>query len=162
MKKAYADSLKQSAMKVTVASVVTVFVDRRVASHARGVLAIVVEKKDTGAVIACSEAGIITNGQGKKIWWIPSDGYKLISSAAEITALSPYLLQVQQEINEGTFDQKTQAKVKLISTVLEQAVHARNHAAAVLVAGAVQGVVASVQRRGAAAPATAVEIVTIL
>ena len=113
MKKAYADSLKQSAMKVTVASVVTVFVDRRVASHARGVLAIVVEKKDTGAVIACSEAGIITNGQGKKIWWIPSDGYKLISSAAEITALSPYLLQVQQEINEGTFDQKTQAKVTL-------------------------------------------------
>ena len=66
-------------MKVTVASVVTVFVDRQVASHARGVLAIVVEKKDTGAVIACSEAGIITNGQGKKIWWIPSDGYKLIN-----------------------------------------------------------------------------------
>jgi len=45
---------------------------------------------------------------------------------------------------------------------LEQAVHARNHAAAVLVAGAVQGVVASVQRRGAAAPAPAVEKVTIL
>ena len=37
-----------------------------------------------------------------------------------------------------------------------------NNAAAVLVAGAVQGVVASVQRRGAAAPAPAVEIVTIL
>jgi hypothetical protein len=35
-------------------------------------------------------------------------------------------------------------------------------AAAVLVAGAVQDVVASVQRRGAAAPAPAVEIVTIL
>jgi hypothetical protein len=41
-----------------------------------------VERKDTGAIIACSEAGIITNGQGKKMWWwIPSDGYKLISSA---------------------------------------------------------------------------------
>ncbi len=43
-----------------------------------------------------------------------------------------------------------------------QAVPARNHVAAVLVAGAVQGVVASVQRGGAAAPAPAVEIVTIL
>jgi hypothetical protein len=32
-----------------------------------------VEKKDTGAIIACFEAGIITNGQGKKVWWIPSD-----------------------------------------------------------------------------------------
>jgi hypothetical protein len=52
--------------------------------------------------------------------------------------------------------------IRKISTVLEQAVHARNHAAAVLVAGAVQGVVASVQRRGAAAPAPAEEIVTIL
>ncbi len=38
MKKAYADSLQQSAKNVTQALVVTVFVDRRVASHARGVL----------------------------------------------------------------------------------------------------------------------------
>ncbi len=43
-----------------------------------------------------------------------------------------------------------------------QTVHVRNHVAAVLVAGVVQGVVASVQRKGAAAPAPAVEIVTIL
>jgi len=43
-----------------------------------------------------------------------------------------------------------------------QAVHARNHVAAVLVVGAVQGVVASGKRRGTAAPPPAVEIVTIL
>ena len=64
------------------------------------------ERKNTDAMIACSEARIITNGQGKKVWWIPSDGYKLISSADEITGLSPYLLQVQQEIKVDTFDQK--------------------------------------------------------
>ena len=113
MKKAYADSLQQSAKNVTEASVVTVFVDQQVASHARGVLAIVVEGNSTGAIIACSEAGIITNGQGKKVWWIPSDGYKLISNAEEITALSPYLLKVQQEIKVGSFDQKTHKKVTL-------------------------------------------------
>jgi hypothetical protein len=73
----------------------------------------VVERKDTGTFIACSEAGIITNGQEKKVWWIPSAGYKLISSAAKITALSSYLLQVQKEIKVGTFDQKTHAKVTL-------------------------------------------------
>ena len=52
--------------------------------------------------------------------------------------------------------------LQLIKTPLVQAVHARNQVAAVLVASAVQGVVARVQRRGAAAPALAVEIVIIL
>ncbi len=113
MKKAYADSLQQSATNVTQASVDTVFVDQQVVSHARGVLAIVVERKDTSAIIVCSEAGIITNGQGKKVWWIPSDVYKLISSVDKITALSPYLLQVQTEIKVGTFDQQTHTKVTL-------------------------------------------------
>jgi hypothetical protein len=73
-----------------------------------------VERKDTRTIIACSEAGIITNGQGKKVWWIPSDGYKLISSADKIIALSPYLLQVQKNIKVGTFDQKTHPKVTLV------------------------------------------------
>ena len=57
-------------------SIVTVFVDQQVASHARGVLAIVVERKSTGTIIACSEAGIITYGLGKKVRWNPSDGNK--------------------------------------------------------------------------------------
>jgi small ligand-binding sensory domain FIST len=106
MKKAYANSLQQSAENVTQASVLTVFVDQQVASHAHRVLVIVVERKSTGAIIACSEAGIITNGLGKKVWWIPSDGYKQISNDEDIMALSPYLLKVQQDIMVGSFDQK--------------------------------------------------------
>ena len=57
-----------------------------------------------------SAAVIITNKQGKKVWWIPSDGYKLIRTGDEITVLSPYLLKVQQEIKIGTVDQKTHTK----------------------------------------------------
>jgi len=73
-KNPYANSLQQIAENVNQALVATVFVDQRVASHARGVLAIVVERKSTGAFIACSKAGIITHGLGKKVCWIPSDG----------------------------------------------------------------------------------------
>ena len=40
MKRAYANSLQQSATNVTQASVVTIFVDQRVASHAHRVLAL--------------------------------------------------------------------------------------------------------------------------
>ena len=113
IKKAYANSLQQSTENVTQALVVTVFVDRQVASHAHGVLTIVVERNSTGAFIACSEAGIIANEQNKKVWWIPSDGYKQISSDEDIMALSPYLLKVQQDIKVGSFDQKTHKKVTL-------------------------------------------------
>ncbi len=74
---------------------------------------------------------------------------------------------MQKAIEVGTFDQKTHAKITLAaahqhSIGASSPCKARNHAAAVLVAGAVQGVVASMQRRGAAAPAPAVEFVTIL
>jgi hypothetical protein len=161
MKKAYVDSLQQSATNVTVASVVTVFVDQWVASHARGVLAIVVERKNTGAIIACSESGIITTGQGKKVWWISSDGYTLISSADEITTLSPYLLQVQKEIKVGTFDQKTHAKVTL--AVAHQHTIGASSPCTKSCCSCIGGKCsarcgASVQRRGAAVPAPAVEL----
>jgi hypothetical protein len=49
MKKAYANSLNQSAENVSQALVVTVVVDRQVASYARGVLPTVMKRNTTGA-----------------------------------------------------------------------------------------------------------------
>jgi hypothetical protein len=71
----HSKSLKEAAEEVTIGSVVTIWVDRRVATHPRGVVAIVVDKKLTGGIIACSSAGIIVNGKTRRTWYIPSDQY---------------------------------------------------------------------------------------
>ena len=76
----YSTCIKDAVGDVTVGSIVTLQVDRCVASHPCGVLAIVVDHKDTGGIIACSSSGIIVNGKQKCNWWIPSDQYKLIGT----------------------------------------------------------------------------------
>ena len=61
----YSTGIKDAAVPETVGSVVTLQVDSRVASHPCGLLAIVVNCKDTGRIIACSSSGIIVNGKNK-------------------------------------------------------------------------------------------------
>ena len=105
MVKSYLSSILKMSAGVTIGSVVTIHVDRRVASHPRGVIAVVFDfKESTGGIIACSESGIICNGMSKKVWWIPSDQYKLIGNADDKTALPRGLLTVQQNVKAGTFD----------------------------------------------------------
>ena len=103
----HSKSLKEAAEEVTIGSVVTIWVDRRVATHPRGVVAIVVDKKLTGGIIACSSAGIIVNGKTRRTWYIPSDQYALQSSADSLTTLPPDLLVVQQDVKENLFNIKT-------------------------------------------------------
>ena len=64
----YSTSIKDAAVDVMVGSVVTLQVDRCVASHPCEVLAIVVDCKDTGGIITCSSSGIIVNGKHKCNW----------------------------------------------------------------------------------------------
>ncbi len=71
------------------------------------------ERNSTGAIISGPKAGIITNGLGKKVSWIHSDGYKQISNDEDIMGLSFYLLKVQQDIKGGSFDQKNHDKFTL-------------------------------------------------
>ena len=52
MKKHYSNSMKVAARAETVGSVITIWVDPRVASHARGVMAIVFTVKETGGIDA--------------------------------------------------------------------------------------------------------------
>ena len=91
----------------------TLQVDRRVASFPfpRGVIAVVVECKETGGIIACTEAGIITNGHSKKEWWIPSDGHKLhvntVTAGTTPPELTPRLDQIRKATLGGTFECQT-------------------------------------------------------
>ena len=49
--------MKEHASNVSSGDVVTVWVDPRVASHARGVVTIVVNSKETGGILACADGG---------------------------------------------------------------------------------------------------------
>ena len=62
----YCTLIKDAAGDIMVESIVTLQVDRHVASHPCGVLVVVVDCKDTGGIIACSSSGIIVNGKNKQ------------------------------------------------------------------------------------------------
>lgn len=115
MKKRHQESLQQLGKDVRRGSMVTLHIDRRVASHARGVTAVVVDCcPNTGGIIACSSKGIIVNGVGKKEWWIAADMYKLRTNPGELyTAIAPDLAAIQTEIIEGRFDSSTHPKCNL-------------------------------------------------
>ena len=55
---------------------------------------IVLDVKDTGGIIACSAAGILVNGKGKKEWLILAEGYLLKEDQQDITNLPPELFIV--------------------------------------------------------------------
>ncbi len=77
MKKRYTDTMKERASNISFEEVVTVWVDPWVTSHAQGVVAIVVNSKESGGILACADGGCIVNGKTKRDWWIASDGYEL-------------------------------------------------------------------------------------
>ena len=115
MKKRHEESLKQLGKEVKRGSMITLHVDPRVASHARGVTAVVVDcLPDTGGVIACSSKGIVVNGKGKKEWWIAADMYRLNSGPGELfTAITPELAAIQKLIIEGQFDASSHPRCTL-------------------------------------------------
>ena len=77
--------------------------DPRVASHDCGVVAIVVNSKELGGILACADGGCIVNGKTKKEWWIASDGYELKAHKTELVTLSPTLAEVQRQVIGGIF-----------------------------------------------------------
>ena len=112
MKKRHAESLKQLGIAVQRGSMVTIHTDYRIAYHARGITAVVVDcNSNTGGIIACASRGIIVKGNEKKEWWIPADMYKLRAGPGELyTAITPDLALYQSQIISGTFDSATHTK----------------------------------------------------
>lgn len=103
MEKRYKETMKERGSNISFGDVVTVWVDPRVASHARGVVAIVVNSKESGGILACADGGCIVNGKTKKEWWIASDGYELKARKDEPVTLSPTLAEVQRQVIGGIF-----------------------------------------------------------
>ena len=66
MEKRYTDTMKECGSNILFGDVVTVWVDPRVASHARGVVAVVVNSEELGGILACADGGCIVNGKTKK------------------------------------------------------------------------------------------------
>ena len=83
--------MKVHASNVSFGDVVTIWVDPRVASHARGVVSIVVNLTETGGVLACANGGCIVNGQTKRERWIAADGYEVKARKNEPVTLSNLL-----------------------------------------------------------------------
>ena len=69
--------MKEHASNVSFGDMVTIRVDPQVASHAGGVVTIIINSKVMGGTLACADGGYIVNGQTKMEWWIASDGYIL-------------------------------------------------------------------------------------
>lgn len=115
MEERHAANLKQRGSQVACGSVVTLYIDARVASHARGVTAVVVRcNTDTGGIIACTAKGIVVNGTTRNVWWIAADGYKLQNAPGEVCpSLPPDLVHVQQQIIDGKFDSSVHNKCSL-------------------------------------------------
>lgn len=115
MKKRHAESLQQLGKEVRVGSIVTLHVDSRVASHARGITAVVVNcNNNSGGIIACTSAGIVVNGMAKKEWWIAADMYQLRTAPGELyTSITPELADIQRQIIEGRFDSSTHPKCNI-------------------------------------------------
>ena len=112
MKKRYTDSMRDAARAVTIRSVVTIWVDPRVASHARGVIAIVIAAKETGGILACADGGVIVNGVTQKEWWIAADGYALKAMHDETGSVTK-ISRGAKQILAGSFSVEQQKKCSL-------------------------------------------------
>ena len=119
MEKRYKETMKERGSNISFGDVVTVWVDPRVASHARGVVAIVVNSKESGGILACADGGCIVNGKTKKEWWIASDGYELKARKDEPVTLSPTLAEVQRQVIGGIFSWVRHRKCSLADAYKE-------------------------------------------
>ena len=67
MEKRYKDTMKEHASNISFGNIVTICVDPRVAFHAQGVVAIVVNSKESGGILACADGGCIVNEKKKRM-----------------------------------------------------------------------------------------------
>ena len=87
---------------VSVGTLVNLKMDYRDITHPRGVNAVVfsVSPHDTGSVAVVTTAGVIAHGPQKKLFYVPSDRYKVLH---EDSVVSPKLVAIQSALLDGTF-----------------------------------------------------------
>ncbi len=88
-------------------AVVTLKVDYRTHSHARGLIGIVFDVKPTGGIKVCCEHGIITHSGGPGVYWVPVDKYVVRAKAGDFCPLPEELYAVRDLVLDGKFNEAT-------------------------------------------------------
>ena len=103
MKKMRNDDIKNKGLAP--GAVVTIRVDARAVSHARGIIGVVARvKSETGGVLVVCECGLICAAEQLKDYWIPYDNYSIKAAADDMYALPEKLYNVRSQIVSGEFD----------------------------------------------------------
>ena len=95
--------LRVQSVNIEMGSVVTLKMDYRDVSHARGIMGIVfdISKSEAGGIQVMTEYGIICTGTGKAKYYVPIDGYVV---QEEDVWLEKALEDVRARVRNGTFD----------------------------------------------------------
>ena len=107
MKELHAES-----MDVEIGSAVNLKMDYRDVTHPRGVNGIVfgVSKKNPTSIHVVTIAGIITHGAEKKLYYIPSDRYKILAPDCVL----PHKLEIlRASVHNGDFDPSSQPRTTM-------------------------------------------------
>jgi hypothetical protein len=75
-------------------------------SHAIGIVGIIYQMKSLGGARVATVADILSSGNWKAQWWIPSDQYALKYGPNEAANITPKLMDIRKEILAGTYNVK--------------------------------------------------------
>ncbi len=88
---------------------VTVQCDYRAVSHSIGIVGVIFKVSQYGGARIARIAGILSSGQRKGPWWIPSDQYAIRYGANEDANITPQLMGIHTAILGGTYNANNSA-----------------------------------------------------
>ena len=95
-----------------VGAVVSLHVDYRTHSHARGLIAVVYACKPmTGGILVCCEHGIITHSGTKADYWVPADKYRVVARPDELIPIPDELAAVRALVLAMTYNPIPQKRI---------------------------------------------------
>jgi hypothetical protein len=101
-------------------AVVTVQCDYRAVSHSIGIVGVIFEVSKYGGARIAIITGILSSGQRKRPWWIPSDQYAIRYSANKDANITPQLMEIRTTILRGTYNANNSAPKCTIQQVHQQ------------------------------------------
>ena len=75
-------------------AVISLKVDYRTHSHAQGLIAVVYDSKNMGGILVCCKHGVITHSSTRADFWVPVDGYSVLTKKNEYAPLPSQLQAV--------------------------------------------------------------------
>jgi hypothetical protein len=90
-------------------AVVTVQCDYRAVSHSIGIVGVIFKVSQYCSARIATIAGILSSGQRKGPWWIPSDQYAIRYGTNEDANITPQLMEICTAILGGTYNANNSA-----------------------------------------------------